>query len=183
MARTSPVEKAKQVLKVAWDGRLPVYPEKIARKMKVRWKHNGRLTKHMVLMEGQSNAELNGDSGFAEFQETVPGQPFRCVYNKDEILPRRRFTMAHELGHILLGHVKSGAKPKRDNNFNANGDWDEVDANAFAAELLMPETHVVHFLNQGMDISSMADKFLVSPTAMRYRLQRLGLLKPNKEYL
>ncbi len=46
---------------------------------------------------------------------------------------RRRFTLAHELGHVLLEH-------------DGDGDAREREANAFAAELLMPRALVRRFL-------------------------------------
>ena len=47
------------------------------------------------------------------------------LYNEKQGSRRRNFTLAHEIGHICLGHKDDGEK------------W-EAEANAFAAELLMP---------------------------------------------
>lgn len=176
MMEPVPVAKAKKALEIAWNGKLPVRPEEIAQKLVITWSREETTTKHPIRILGKKNAELDGDSGYAEYDESAEGKPFVCVYNVDEIPTRGRFTMAHELGHVLLGHVRPGTKPKRDNNFNAYGDWDEVDANSFAAELLMPETYVRRAVEQGLGISELAEKFDVSPTAMRYRLQKLGLV-------
>jgi len=91
---------------------------------------------------------------------------------------RQRFTLAHEIGHHMLGHTANG-QVFRDTtkNFNMNGQRQEVEANAFAAELLMPEKMVRHFvLNQNVrDLHRLADLFNVSQPAMSYRLRNLGI--------
>jgi Zn-dependent peptidase ImmA (M78 family) len=53
----------------------------------------------------------------------------------------------------------------------------EMEANHFAAELLMPEEHVKSLIADGTtSIQDLADKFNVSPGAMKYRLINLGYL-------
>src|SRR5207247_2355913 len=63
---------------------------------------------------------------------------------------RQRFTIAHELGHLLLHsgddvHVdKTFLVKKRDETSTKGVDLEEMEANLFAAELLMP----LHFLDE-----------------------------------
>ena len=57
--------------------------------------------------------------------------------------PRRRFTLAHELGHVCIPWHNGDIKCETDNNyFNINGkkllDTQELEANIFASEILMP---------------------------------------------
>jgi Zn-dependent peptidase ImmA (M78 family) len=88
---------------------------------------------------------------------------------------RRRFTIAHEIGHFVL-HPQRLA-PERDGDpGNASWQRQEREADQFAAELLMPEdlvreAVVVH----GPDAARLADRFGVSRAAMQARLRRLGL--------
>lgn len=102
---------------------------------------------------------------------------------------RQRFTIAHELAHYLLHRHKSdlfidGASIYyRDDRSSKGTDFQEIDANAFAGELLMPKHSVKQMLREGpiyffdeASICQMADFFQVSVQAMMIRLERLGLL-------
>lgn len=53
--------------------------------------------------------------------------------------PRRRFTMAHELGHGILDH-DIGRVHYRNNENDSQTDMQELQANIFARDLLMPAT-------------------------------------------
>lgn len=136
-----------------------------------------QTTQHCIIMQGMSDAELNGDSGYAEFRPKEPGAPFYCVYNLEERYNRQRFTMAHELGHVVLGHVTEGHTPKRDANFAPGSDLDEMAANVFAAELLMPSNLVRELADYTTSVESLARRFHVSPSAMSYRLTALGIVE------
>lgn len=105
--------------------------------------------------------------------------------NKSHGKARQRFTIAHELGHLALHaaervHVdRSEVVFLRSPNSSRGVDPSEVEANLFAAELLMP----IHFLendidlNQGVDllddeefVKQLADRYEVSAQAMAIRL-------------
>jgi Zn-dependent peptidase ImmA (M78 family) len=102
---------------------------------------------------------------------------------------RQRFTIAHEIAHIRLHpelitekiHVDKGIKMlMRDPKAAAGVDDIEIDANAFAAELLMPEALVKAALQErninienDEEIAALAKKFKVSIQAMTLRLGRL----------
>jgi Zn-dependent peptidase ImmA (M78 family) len=104
---------------------------------------------------------------------------------------RQRFTIAHELGHLLL-HEGNGLMIERlvrVNFRNATSgtatDAEESDANRFAAELLMPEDllrRALEALLAGRSLSDvdlvkrLARRFEVSEQAMTYRLATLGIL-------
>jgi Zn-dependent peptidase ImmA (M78 family) len=65
---------------------------------------------------------------------------------------------------------------------------DEVEANAFAAELLMPRQFIEKEIDAAVSrhgtlhrdalIAELSKKFKVSPEAMSYRLSNLGVLDP-----
>jgi IrrE N-terminal-like domain len=95
---------------------------------------------------------------------------------------RRRFTIAHEIGHFVL-HTDRVA-PERGGKVNQAGRAQEREADAFAAELLMPE-HLVRqaVLEVGADSVRLAGRFEVSEQAMSVRLRRLGLAARQSELL
>ncbi len=113
-------------------------------------------------------------------------------YNQNESRVRRRFTIAHELGHYELHKERS--KLFMDKGFKAlfrsknSGLTEETqimeqEANAFAASILMPdhllikELEKIEFdLSSEDDIKSLAKIFDVSSTAMYFRIRNFGLL-------
>jgi len=102
---------------------------------------------------------------------------------------RQRFTLAHEVGHLVLHraeitrqiHVDKGFPMLMRNATSAGGiDEMEIEANFFAAELLMPERFLARSLQgQSFDIddegavSTLAKEYKVSTAAMRFRLGNL----------
>jgi hypothetical protein len=93
----------------------------------------------------------------------------------EDSLVRQRFTLAHELGHLLLRHP---GPVFRDANFVGN--LEEQAANGYAAKLLMPEPWVQEYLDRtNWDLAQVASLFQVSPEAMRIRADRiLGMATP-----
>ena len=102
---------------------------------------------------------------------------------------RQRFSIAHELGHLLL-HKKNLFVDKvinRDSKSSLAIDKAEIEANAFAAELLMPRNFIMEEIQRKLAkrnftlskeklIETLARKFKVSTQAMEYRLNNLGIL-------
>lgn len=102
---------------------------------------------------------------------------------------RQRFTIAHELGHLELHrdkelHIDRGFPVfRRDSRSSTATDPAEMEANAFAAELLMPSAMirndlagaVLDFEDDGV-LRRLADKYEVSLQAMIIRLTRLGVI-------
>jgi hypothetical protein len=93
---------------------------------------------------------------------------------------RRRFTIAHEIGHWIC-QVREGAgapihcRPDPAAGSAAPGDPLEREANVFAAELLMPEAHVRGAVAEGAGAGELERLFGVSGPAMAWRLYNLGL--------
>lgn len=107
--------------------------------------------------------------------------------NRDRAAVRRRFTVAHELGHLRLHeqgqiHVDRGFRVRLRSGVSSEGtDWDEMEANRFAAELLMP----IDFLRDDLkgqefdladdnELRSLARRYGVSTQALAIRLNGLG---------
>ena len=99
---------------------------------------------------------------------------------------RKRFTMAHELGHFLLHKDKIGdgvndtpayRTSEKDALFNSNITSEhEAEANAFAAALLMPKEAVeYYFLEEKKSCKEMAVIFQTSEKALEIRIKNLGL--------
>jgi Zn-dependent peptidase ImmA (M78 family) len=104
--------------------------------------------------------------------------------NKNHHQNRQRFSIAHELGHYCLHRGDSAVFVDTKLAFfrNANssrGEFkNEIAANAFAAELLMPEKFLEEYLpyidlHNELSIRSLALKFEVSEQALTIRLANL----------
>lgn len=104
---------------------------------------------------------------------------------------RRRFTIAHELGHYLLHeqeklHVDRRFQINlRDENSSKGESEEEKEANLFAAELLMPVQFIGRDLAEvgALDleddtvVGKLAEEYRVSVQAMTFRLAYLGYLQ------
>lgn len=82
---------------------------------------------------------------------------------------RKLFTLAHEIGHFLLGHNGTNFRIDRD-IYSKDKDVYETEANFFAAALLMPEKDVINFILSGMSAGEMAGIFNVSHSAAKNRI-------------
>ena len=96
----------------------------------------------------------------------------KSIYiNKDDIPQRQRFTIAHEIGHIILHHQNNGDFKEVDfRNTDELPTQKEIEANAFAATLLMPKEQTVEMWNILQDIDDIANYFKVSKAAAAIRL-------------
>lgn len=94
---------------------------------------------------------------------------------------RQRFTIAHELGHFLLHqsdslHVDRAVQAKFRNELSKQGtDLDEIEANLFAAELLMPRIMIAQDLHQN-DVVDILDDHFFNELAQRYNVSTQALL-------
>jgi Zn-dependent peptidase ImmA (M78 family) len=105
---------------------------------------------------------------------------------------RQRFTIAHELGHLSLHREMITSNVHVDKKFpalmrdpkSASGtEQIEIEANQFAAELLMPRTLIDALMaGKQFDIDDdgpmedLARKFRVSKQALEYRIRNLSAL-------
>ena len=104
---------------------------------------------------------------------------------------RQRFTIAHEIGHLVLKHkgdifVDKTVRTYRNSKSSQAVDRNEIDANGFAAALLMPQALLIKELEKipanqrGINIAEhLASVFEVSQQAMEYRLSNLGITIPG----
>ena len=133
---------------------LPVRPVAVA-------KHYGIVCRAVPskLIQGSSGLVRASDSG-------------TCIY-VDESQPaeRQRYTIAHELGHYLLGHL-SGASDQSEREYAAE---------RFAADLLMPAC-VLWGLNLHTP-EEIAKSCKVSVQAARIRAERIAVLYKRDVFL
>jgi len=94
-------------------------------------------------------------------------------YNENNSWHRNRFTIAHEIGHLIL----NTSCDKSFLSFNFTKNSIEAEANQFAAELLIPLTLIKKDLqNPNAKISQLAWKYIVSKEAMGWKISSCNLL-------
>lgn len=155
-----PAQTASRLLTKYWDGVFPIDPAYIATKLDA------------IVLPRQ---DLDGASGMIELIDGVP----LISYLKTEARVRQRFTVAHELGHLALGHLNENNKYFRDTRYElGSGHAGPIEqaANLFAASILMPAEYVEELVlrQQVKTVSELAIIFDVSEIAMGYRLNYLG---------
>ncbi len=97
--------------------------------------------------------------------------------NRNEPAVRQRFSLAHELKHVLDAPFGETLYPDW-RGLSAHQRTEQV-ANHFAACLLMPKVWVrrLYFDHGVMSLPRIASRFDVSQAAMRYRLESLGMVQ------
>ena len=109
------------------------------------------------------------------------------VVNKSDSFGRKRFTIAHELGHYILDGKPDDCYAHRDTGFY---NQKEKEANIFASAILMPEDDVKKIIrntasNYGIlnkkkyadiFIQEISSRFNVSPAAAEVRLKTLDII-------
>jgi len=121
---------------------------------------------------------------WSDFHDDVSGMvksspEEKSIYvNKSDIPQRQRFTIAHEIGHIVLHHDFGTSEFTQVDYRNANNSYDhkEWEANAFASALLMPKDKAIEIWKSIQDVDDFANIFKVSKLAASIRLQNLGLI-------
>ena len=119
------------------------------------------------------------------------GEGYYICVNKKHPATRQHFTIAHEIGHYLL-HKKildaggilpttykigDGINPCMPRANQANPEYKkmEIEANRFAAELLMPKAEFIKKANECEDLVELARAFKVSVGAASIRANSLGI--------
>lgn len=149
-----PVKTAKCLLAKYWKGGLPISPVKLA------------------VVEGLTVEPFTASQG-TTLSGALRGRVIQ--YNPGDSDKRQRFAVAHELAHYSMGHGVTFNDPSA--NFSiSHHNPQEVAANKFAVEILMPELAMNVLINQRniTRIQELARIFDVSINAMCYRLQSLG---------
>lgn len=149
-------EKAAAQLREHWDGRLPV-----------------RLTEITVGL-GASKYESDLGPMLSGLVSKEPNKAPVIVVHSGHSPERRRFTWAHELGHI----VERAALAQDDDYSFSDGrgvtyDLHEFFADEFAGSILMPADEIRRMRREEYTSGQMATEFGVSLDALSKRLKRL----------
>ena len=102
---------------------------------------------------------------------SAPGLPPLIVLNHDQPADRMRFTLAHELGHLVM-HRGQPSKEMED------------EANLFAAAFLVPARDIRSALSRRIDVRLLAELkpiWRVSMASLLVRAAKLGLLSENQQ--
>ena len=146
-----PVSAAQTLLDSYWDRTLPVNLDLFLDPL-------GLNVEEVSMDETSASGSISGD---------------KIKVNAADSEPRKRFTIAHEIGHFYLGHGN-----RFRNTVLRTYEPEEIAANAFAAELLMPAIamKVLIELHREKDPARLREIFNVSAEALRIRLKALGYI-------
>jgi Zn-dependent peptidase ImmA (M78 family)/transcriptional regulator with XRE-family HTH domain len=153
---TEPGEAAR-FLRSAWDIPPGPFPHL------VRTLENHGIVVSHVPFAGEDTARIDAFSTSHLTRPLVVTTPDKA----DDVF-RHRFTVAHELGHLVMHHDAQPGAPQQ-----------EREANAFAAELLMPAAKIEDQLPRRLRLGALhplADVWGVSLQALIYRTRELGLV-------
>lgn len=160
-------EKYKNARNASWQclidyriSNLPVKVSQIAKQADIVLLKNSAVN---LLSENESGTTL------------MQNDKLYIIYADEQSPQRCRFTIAHELGHIFLGHLFS-----KDGNGFATTDDAEHSANVFARNLLAPACvlHELHTTNAAA-IATLCD---ISLEAATYRAERMAELERRNAF-
>ncbi|MBA2611324.1 MAG: ImmA/IrrE family metallo-endopeptidase [Bacteroidetes bacterium] len=155
-------------------------PQECAKQLRKLWKlEKGVLENLSEVLEQNKIILLNLDfnTDRVDGRCTIANDKYPIVVtNKNLLGDRQRFTLAYQLGHLVM-HLHTAPKYDRDLSHEAN---------VFAAELLMPEKEIKNDL-QDLTLAKLGDlkrKWKVSMQSLMYRASDLELITENqKRYL
>ncbi|MFH1924334.1 MAG: XRE family transcriptional regulator [Planctomycetota bacterium] len=141
-------------------------PEDIARKVRLAWRLPMGPVASLVAAIESAGAVLHktllNSNHIDAVVQVAPGSPQVAFINETIPGDRLRFTLAHELGHLIMHQHPSPDM--------------EREADRFAAELLMPEDEIKHQL-RGLSLHKLPDlkmQWRVSMAAIVMRAGNLG---------
>lgn len=103
------------------------------------------------------------------------------LYNDSCSLCRYRFTIAHEIGHIILGHLDKGQLHSINKEPTFNDEPIETEANIFASRLLAPAC--ILWKLQLKTVEEIAITCKISKQSAFFRLKRMNKLYKREEEL
>jgi Zn-dependent peptidase ImmA (M78 family) len=151
----------------------------------------------VVKLANEMGVEVYATSGEPSFNAEISYEDrgFSILVNEDHVETRRRFSIAHELGHYILDRdilLKQG-KLDRANEYKDTDERNrEQDADSLAAEILIPAKSLREYLDgkglgkqsifDGEMLGDIADCFRVSRQMAITRLRKLGYSVPYIEF-
>lgn len=155
--------------------------EHVAKQLRKFWKMpKGPIENLTELLEANGIIVISFDFGTERVDSrtilTKDGHPI-IVVNKLHLADRQRFSLAYELGHLVM-HMETQPSYNRDISHEAN---------LFAAGFLLPESEIKKDFEKGVSIALLGElkrKWKVSMIALLYRAVDLGFLTENqKKYM
>lgn len=128
-----------------------ISPADVARMVRIRWKiPNGRINNVVNILEAAGILIFLIDNDDDKFDgQVLPDEsnlPIICI-NKNLSPDRERYTLAHELGHLILHSTA----------LTFDVELAEKEADEFASEFLMPSEDIINHLFGGLTINKLAD--------------------------
>ena len=123
----------------------------------------------------QHYTPTDGNDGYSTIFLGMP----RIFVSRECSPERQRFTIAHELGHILLGHVGEHTLVNREQSAKDNPI--EQEANVFASRILAPAC--VLWALDARTPEQISALCRISYTAATYRAERMALLYARGKFL
>jgi Zn-dependent peptidase ImmA (M78 family)/transcriptional regulator with XRE-family HTH domain len=152
-------------------------PQECARQLRKSWKmEKGTISNLAELIEAHKIMLIHFDFGTdrvdGKFIMALDKFPV-IVTNRRLLGDRQRFTLAYQLGHLVM-HLKTSPAFDRDLAHEAN---------LFAAEFLMPEKDIKADLTDLTlpKLGELKRKWKVSMIALLYRANDLGLITANQQ--
>jgi transcriptional regulator with XRE-family HTH domain len=97
------------------------------------------------------------------------------VRNEQHPIVRQRISLLEEFWHILLGHKLTKIAKVAEAYGRTFAEHEEHDAFYLGAATLLPEVVIGNMVNEGKDITQVAQRYGTSPELVEYRIKRLGL--------
>lgn len=104
-----------------------------------------------------------------DLEDDLADSTYAIGFNKEDPWCRRRFTICHELGHLLFNSACT--------KFTGGKSPYETECDVFAAELLMPKEILKRDFGKVQDVPELAKMYLVSQEALCIKLGDDRLLK------
>lgn len=147
------------------------------------------VLRHLGIMaySYRRGADMLEAAGLAEVAGQVSGLTFYAgsqpiiLFNDTETPQRVRFTIGHELGHIVLDHVQPGEHTSQNREPQPGDSPMEQAANRFAADLLAPACVL-----WGLDLhraEDIAEVCKISIRAAQFRAARMEILYQRDKFL
>jgi Zn-dependent peptidase ImmA (M78 family)/transcriptional regulator with XRE-family HTH domain len=148
--------------------------EKVAALVRAHWRVPSGPIRNLTLLAEKAGALVAhsslGGASISGVTFAVPGMPPLIVLNSDQPADRMRFSLAHELAHMIMHRFPT---PNM-----------EQEANEFAVALLMPAADIrPYFMGRRIDLATLAalkPEWRVSMAALLMRAHRLKFLTDNQ---
>jgi|SRR5580658_409101 Zn-dependent peptidase ImmA (M78 family)/transcriptional regulator with XRE-family HTH domain len=149
-------------------------PVRIAAMARAHWKIPSGIIKNLTLIIEKAGAIIvhssMGGSSICGVRFSVPGMPPLIMLNSAQPADRMRFSLAHELGHLIMHRFPT---PNM-----------EQEANQFAVAFLMPDDDMSrYFIGRKIDLSllaSLKQELHVSMSSLLMRAHALKFITENQ---